>query len=107
MDELISRRALLEAMKQSIAYRMKAQGMDKVVGMVQNAPTIEPVRHGRWVEKEYVIDDEIFEAVVCGECEANRVAGLGLAKYCYVCGARMDTVALSKTETTTEEENDG
>ena len=75
--------------------------------IIDAAPTIDPVRHARWVEKEYVIDDEIFEAVVCGECEANRVAGIGLAKYCYDCGCRMDTVALSKTETTTEEEKDG
>ena len=44
---------------------------------------------GEWIRKEYNIDGEITVGVVCNRCGANRVAGLGLAKYCYMCGARM------------------
>ena len=64
--------------------------VSEVVKVLIAAPTIDPARHARWVEKEYEIDSEIKIAVVCSDCEANRTAGLGLAKYCYNCGARMD-----------------
>lgn len=43
MDDLISRKALLKTIEQSLAYRLKAQEMDKAVGMVHEAPTIDAV----------------------------------------------------------------
>lgn len=44
---------------------------------------------GKWIKKEYDIDGEITIGIVCNRCGANQVAGLGLAKYCYMCGAKM------------------
>ena len=104
MDDLIRRGALLGKLDElSEFFRRRSETEDKgflavqcgvafAIEEVKEAPSVDAVEvvHARWVEKEYVIDDEIFEAVVCGECEANRVAGIGLAKYCYDCGCRMD-----------------
>lgn len=62
------------------------------IKMVYEQPTadVQEVRHGRWVEKEYYTDGEKSIGMVCCHCGANQVAGLGLAKYCYMCGAKMD-----------------
>lgn len=87
MDELISRKALLEAMKQSLGYRMKAQGMDKAVDMVQNAPTIDPVRHAHWWAP-------FAGCAICSACneeqDVEMFVGNPVQKYCARCGARMD-----------------
>jgi hypothetical protein len=53
------------------------------------AEDVAEVKHGTWIEKEYNIDGEKSTGDVCSLCGASRVAGLGLAKYCYMCGAKM------------------
>ena len=53
--------------------------------MVGKAPTIDPVRHGRWIS-----DDIGFKCTSCGSHDEST------SIYCPNCGAKMD-----------EEENDG
>lgn len=50
--------------------------------LIQNAPTIDPVRHGKWA-KAYNTGITVY----CGLC--NRTADRK-HKYCPNCGAKMD-----------------
>lgn len=51
--------------------------------LIQNAPTIDPVRHGEWI----ATDDPWFSACsVCGYIEYECVG----SNYCPECGAKMD-----------------
>lgn len=51
--------------------------------LIQNAPTIDPVRHGYWKET----DDPMFRA--CSVCGYLEWVGLW-NNYCPECGAKMD-----------------
>jgi hypothetical protein len=70
-------------------YTGYALSADEVAMAVENAPTIDPVRHGRWE----VIDAEEPRRYGCSECK--RLSWY-MENYCPNCGAKMD-----------EEENDG
>ena len=67
-------------------------GLISAKAFIETAETadVQEVKHGRWIRKEYYIDGERSICMVCCHCGANQVAGLGLAKYCYMCGAKMD-----------------
>ena len=58
----------------------------KVLDIVDNAPTIDPVKHGRWVYAGYSSIELVYECSECGEIEF----GDALDDYCPNCGARMD-----------------
>lgn len=54
----------------------------KVLDIVDNAPTIDPVKHGAWVKGS---------CSICGEdALLDDVENEFLSKYCPCCGARMD-----------------
>lgn len=56
----------------------------KMVELIDNSPTVEPVKHGRW---ECESDMETYTIWRCSEC------GIGFentSAYCRNCGARMD-----------------
>ena len=57
--------------------------------MVETAPTIDPVRHGRW-EDEFKEDAEAFvkHRYVCTACSNWQT--YGKTAYCTNCGAKMD-----------------
>lgn len=49
------------------------------------APTIDPVKHGRWIK------GTSFGGVRCSECDYGSIIMLHYSsKYCPNCGARMD-----------------
>lgn len=82
MDDLISRKALLDCMPKD----------DQLMSLyvrrcICDAPAVdaEPVRHGKWVYH----DDDMMpykSCSLCG-CEAFDLQG---ANYCPYCGAKMD-----------------
>lgn len=54
---------------------------------IKNAPTIEPVKHGKWEDENPIEPNPMFRAAVCSACgctEGNP------NNYCPSCGARMD-----------------
>ena len=51
--------------------------------LIQNAPTIDPVRHGRWL----FTDTNICECSVCHTCEPYPFSEFD---WCPNCGAKMD-----------------
>ena len=64
-------------------YTGYALSADEVAMAVENAPTIDPVRHGRWV----VIDAEEPRRYGCSKCKR---LSWHMENYCPNCGARMD-----------------
>ena len=59
--------------------------------LVLNAPTIDPVKHGRWLIEPYVGKHATLKVLRCSECD-NQVTELPDGKnynYCPNCGARM------------------
>lgn len=57
-------------------------------GCIEECPTIdaEPVRHGRWIEKPFLLGISNF----CSLCGENYGMPHGKFKYCPNCGAKMD-----------------
>lgn len=100
MAEYIYREQLLELINENCKYKTPTNEYTKgcndvcdwAIKIIKNIPTadVQEVKHGRWIRKEYYIDGERSICMVCCHCGANQVAGLGLAKYCYMCGAKMD-----------------
>lgn len=88
MARLINADALLKAI---INYPYGYRGM--IESEIENQPTMdaEPVRHGKWINREYGMKRdgktypfwERYECSICGE-RADQTA------YCPNCGARMD-----------------
>ena len=64
--------------------------VDDMCGDVIDAPDadVEPVVHGRWVEKMAPYGGRYFECSNCGAHENIHTAIKGY--YCWRCGARMD-----------------
>ena len=57
---------------------------------IENAPTVDAVRHGHW-EERYIEDDDFIwtrRRWYCSEC--GRWQGYGATDYCPKCGAKMD-----------------
>lgn len=71
--------------------------LERIEQEFDDAPTIGPVRHGRWIETSYDeytcsvcgknVGDEIFYAI---GPEDRESASMGVANYCPNCGAKMD-----------------
>lgn len=60
---------------------------------LMDAPTIEaePIRHGRWIYKEYrTTKDDAIGFYLCSEC--GRANWIKEDNYCPNCGAKMDEV---------------
>lgn len=84
-NDLISRKALLERIKEDAPWWWQNFHSYLIVDMLKEAPAIEaePVRHGKWLYVGYGKPD----AWDCSECSVT------VAKqhfYCPRCGARMD-----------------
>lgn len=75
-------------------YTGYALSANEVAKAVENAPTIEaePVRRGRWIEKEGYNGDTYYDCSICLE-SWSMIEGTpwdnGMA-YCPHCGARME-----------------
>lgn len=100
MAEYVERKALIE----DIDAAMDCDGMGYVVGQTmkryikrQPAADVAPVRHGRWIHREYDEADDSDEYYYCSECHEIALAEFGrytyvLSDYCPNCGALMQEV---------------
>lgn len=80
-NDLISRKALQNA--------LKTDGCDcEFTAMVAEAPAVEaePVRHGQWIEKPYLLGTSRF----CSLCGSNYGMPHEVYNFCPNCGAKMD-----------------
>ncbi len=60
----------------------------EILAEIEYAPAadVEPVRHGRWIEKPYLLGTSNF----CSECGANYGMPHGKFRFCPDCGTKMD-----------------
>jgi len=58
--------------------------------IIESMPTIDPVKHGRWIEHKGGDDYIGYPIYECSECGYD--AGETATNYCPNCGARMDEV---------------
>ena len=69
--------------KSSIIFRA---GMKTVIRIVKNQDTVDPVKHGRWVDTgraDYYLNKEY-------RCSCCNSVDYMSSPYCYNCGAQMD-----------------
>lgn len=65
-----------------------------VIERINNAPTVDPVKHGHWIRTPYTDYDDTYECSVCGD-SWTFIEGTpkdNEAYYCPHCGAKMDEV---------------
>ena len=80
----------------SVAYgRGFYDGLRKARSLLNNAPTVEPVKHGEWVyvDKCHIQEwQAINKCSVCGRsvCDATYGDKVVHFKYCPHCGAKME-----------------
>lgn len=61
-------------------------GVETVIDLLETAPTIDPVKCGKWVEKSY----EYYVCSACGEPALCDEADTILTDYCPNCGAKVE-----------------
>lgn len=90
MDDLISRKALLEELDKRInpCVNREAEflsGIATAISEVEAAPTVDaaPVVHGEWIELH---EENGHEVGTCSYCRHVRIVD----NYCPNCGAKMD-----------------
>lgn len=98
MDDLISRKALIEKAWEADTQCGYVQVVD--VGDIEDAPAVDaaPVVHGEWIELH---EENGHEVGTCSYCRHVRIVD----NYCPNCGAKMDGVLLfRKNEKTFQKE---
>jgi len=94
MDDLISRKAVIESLNR--IPRIKGIGMELLIAvpdveeMIAGLPTVDaaPVVHGRWMKGGYACGENEYTCSACGENEWRT--DCRRMKYCMFCGAKMD-----------------
>lgn len=93
MDDLINRKATLEALNSNPNIRTIRGGVSgiwinllDVVGEIERVPAAKPVQRGKWQEEAYLFG----WTYRCSECGENYGMPHGKFSYCPGCGARMD-----------------
>jgi len=91
MDDLISRKALLEKAWEADTQCGYVQVVD--VGDIEDAPAVDaaPVVHGRWGEYESFPLTPSLNGCPCSVCKTHfSPSPIIVMKYCPNCGAKMD-----------------
>ena len=63
--------------------------LDGVINLLEEQPTIDPVKHGHWIYVGAHNGVHLFECSLC-HCGLNTENPDWLSKYCSRCGAKMD-----------------
>jgi Zn finger protein HypA/HybF involved in hydrogenase expression len=91
VDDLISRKALLEKAWEADTQCGYVQVVD--VGDIEDAPAVDaaPVVHGRWGEYESFSLTPSMNGCPCSVCKTHfSPSSIILMKYCPNCGAKMN-----------------
>ena len=100
MEDLISRSAAVELLREKareytvskfatsehcrLARSVALEAATEIAAM----PGGEPVRHGKWIKRNYACGETEWECSACGETEWR--ASASRMKFCMYCGAKMD-----------------
>ena len=94
MNDLISRKALLEVLRGLKPSGFEQSFAGKVaIRCIEAAPAVdaEPVRHGRWINKGYITTAYgSIDIADCTACGAIDVPIEPYEDYCPNCGAKME-----------------
>lgn len=103
MTDLISRQAAIDALderceseceysKKQRSVMCNACYLGSAKEVVENLPTIDPVKHGKWMVIPQRCDNQTFDECKCSVCGVVEYFNSGWKKfsYCPNCGARMD-----------------
>lgn len=95
MSDLISRQAAIKAIEDlQDCYNGFSDTYDKacIIGVIEEVPSIEPVRHGHWID-EGLVDGNQNRYCRCSECGKGDTQAISQrVPYCWWCGAKMDEV---------------
>ena len=90
MDDYIKREALRDALYDADAITMNGV---KILNQFPSSD-VEPVKHGRWIEKDKYTFGVMYDCSICGD----RILDNGHSwNYCPNCGAKMDESEISET----------
>lgn len=100
MDDLISRKATIEAFDRIPLPRIKGLGLELLISvsdaknMLEGMKAVDaaPVKHGKWIENEGFDGDCYYTCSVC-HCDWTTIDGTPTEnnmRYCPECGAKMD-----------------
>lgn len=89
--------ALEKSIKDTRCYNFLCNGYDGRIGcsgcdtynilkIIDDAPTVDHVRHGHWIPKETMVRSIFAKNYVCSECGEENFQ----LKFCSNCGAKMD-----------------
>lgn len=84
MNDLISRQAAIDAIRAFYDEYIVYDNRKSIEDLISELPTIDPVKHGKWIAKR---DGWNGGYVVCSECGTDN--GID-SKFCPNCGARME-----------------
>ena len=95
MDDLINRKAAIEAFDRIQLSRIKGLGLELLIsvsdakGVLEGMKAVDaaPVKHGKWLPVLNGKDDDSNPAFDCSECDAMCRKQYN---YCPRCGAKMD-----------------
>lgn len=70
-------------------YRERKADFDVIVDL---QPTVDPVKHGRWLPYEFATNKRWRKCSVCGTADEyiNEFGLVAIRNYCPNCGAKMD-----------------
>ena len=98
MSDLISRQAAIKAIEDlQDCYNGFSDTYDKacIIGVIEEVPPIEPVKHGAWGENIY----GYRKCSVCGRVtQVDECMREPLYLYCPYCGARLDETPTEEAE---------
>ena len=89
MSRLIDANALIAEMHNIILE----DGEDRriIYEVIERQPTIDQVKHGRWIKNERKSKFHIEPVYICSCCREQEAWGqMELSNYCQNCGAKMD-----------------
>lgn len=90
-------RTIANELSNDPTYAFMCGWNDAIDSIVENAPTVDAVRHGHWIKANDPMSSpfDTMKRCLCSEC---REWG-AVTSYCPHCGAKMDEVAEDATET--------
>ena len=84
-DELYGRLAFdFEMLRNGALEKLSA---DDILETIHEQPTVDPVKHGQWIDK---YGDGDWHCSCCGAIVENHEQDYRNWYFCYHCGARMD-----------------
>lgn len=84
MKDPIERQAAIDEIQRFLGY-IDQDMIDRIKIGLRKLPTIEPVKHGRWIGKPIAG----YSTVRCSVCKETFTENTGRWNYCPNCGAKM------------------